>query len=310
MSQTLSAVFPVFALIFLGFGVARLGVLGPNAIDSLNRFVVYLALPAVLFRSMAAITPEQASQHGYLYASVLAIALVYLLAWFCARRQSKDINTIALEALSASYANSGYMGLPLCIMLFGPDSIPAVALAILMTACLLFACTLAIMEFSRNRHGSIWSTAKKVGLSLAKNPLVIAPIAGGCYALLGFTLPPAIDRTAELLSLAASPCALVCIGLFLAQPQQAGPVPKHTLGRILALKLFLHPLITAVLVFWVFDMDPLWAKVAILLAALPIGTGPFMLATLFERDAAVVSKAILYSTLVSILSVSLIAKWL
>lgn len=310
MNQTLNAVFPVFALIFLGFGVARMGVLGQHAIDSLNRFVVYLALPAVLFRSMASITPEQASQHGYFLASMLGIAIIYGLAWLAAKRTHKNIGDIAVEALSASYANSGYMGLPLCLMLFGPESVPAVALAILMTACLLFACTLAIMEFSRSQQGSIWKTAHTVGRSLFKNPLLIAPLLGGLFALSGMSLPSSVDRTAELLGMAASPCALVCIGLFLAQPQQTGKVPSVTLGRILALKLIVHPIVTAILVLWVFDMEPMWRKIAILLAALPIGTGPFMLATLYNREAAVVSKAILYSTLVSILTVSIVVKWL
>src|SRR3546814_8208491 len=63
--------------------------------------------------------------------------------------------------------------------------------------------------------------------------------------------------------------------------------------RIVALKLFLHPLIAFVLVYWVFDMPPLWATTAILLAALPVGTGPFMLAKLYEREPAITSRAIL-----------------
>lgn len=308
MNLILSAVFPVFALIFLGFGVSRLGVLGHEAIDSLNKFVVWLALPAVLFRSMASITPEQAGQHGYLLASLISIALIYAIAWLVARQRGTATRHAAIESLSASYSNSGYMGLPLCLMLFGPESLPAVALSILMTACLLFAYTLAVMEFSSRQGNSPMAALHKVGLSLVKNPLLISPLAGGLCAAAGIELPVALDRTAELLSAAASPCALVCIGLFLAQTQKNTPTAAITLSVILTLKLVLHPLLTAILVFWVFDVDPLWAKTAILLAALPVGTGPFMLAALYEHDAALVSKAILYSTVLSIFTVSILVK--
>jgi predicted permease len=61
---------------------------------------------------------------------------------------------------------------------------------------------------------------------------------------------------------------------------------------------------TFFLAFRVFDMPPLWAHTALLISALPIGTGPFMLAKLYNREAAVTSRAILVSTVVSLLTVS------
>jgi predicted permease len=70
--------------------------------------------------------------------------------------------------------------------------------------------------------------------------------------------------------------------------------------------MFLHPLVTAVLVYGVFDMPALWANTAVLLSALPIGTGPFMLAKLYEREPAVTSQAILISTILSVLTSSLL----
>jgi predicted permease len=111
-----------------------------------------------------------------------------------------------------------------------------------------------------------------------------------------------------LLGAAASPCALVTIGLFLAQGE---PAEHHgAVWRIVALKLVLHPLITFVLVRWVFDMPPLWAATAVLLAALPVGTGPFMLAKLYEREPATTSRAILISTVLSLATVSVLVAWL
>ncbi len=77
----------------------------------------------------------------------------------------------------------------------------------------------------------------------------------------------------------------------------------------MVLKLVLQPVLTGVLAFWVFRMPPLWSHAAVLLSALPIGTGPFMLAELYRREAAVTSRAILVSTVISLATVSLLVAW-
>ena len=52
MNAVVTAALPVFALILTGWLAARLQLLGPGATDALNRYVVYLSLPALLFRAM------------------------------------------------------------------------------------------------------------------------------------------------------------------------------------------------------------------------------------------------------------------
>jgi predicted permease len=123
-------------------------------------------------------------------------------------------------------------------------------------------------------------------------------------AALQIPLPSPVLQLTTVLGASATPCALVTIGLFLAQRPsiQSGAA----VWRIVSLKMVLHPLITWVLVRWIFEMPLLWANVAILLAALPVGTGPFMLAKLYDREPAVASRAILISTLISVLTVSVL----
>ena len=64
MQPVLNAALPIFALILTGYGTARLGILGRAATDSLNRFAVFLALPALLFQAMTRITPESSARPG------------------------------------------------------------------------------------------------------------------------------------------------------------------------------------------------------------------------------------------------------
>ena len=70
--------------------------------------------------------------------------------------------------------------------------------------------------------------------------------------------------------------------------------------------LVLQPLVTWFIAFVLLDLPPFWAHAALLLSALPTGTGPFMLAEYYQRQAALVSRAILFSTLGSLLTLSLI----
>lgn len=73
---------------------------------------------------------------------------------------------------------------------------------------------------------------------------------------------------------------------------------------VVALKLLVQPLIAWVLAFHVFDMPPLWAKSAVLLSALPTGTGPFMLAELYRKGSSIASKTILLSTFGGVVTLS------
>jgi predicted permease len=278
--------------------------MGPAAVDNLNKFVVWMALPALLFQAMADITWEQINQPGYVAASTLAIALVFAASCALDRKRAGRLADVSLEGLAASYSNAGFMGIPLCIMVFGPESLPAVVLAILLTACVLFAFSIVLIEVDLHSSESAWRTARKVGNSLLRNPLVVAPVLGAIVAASQIPLPYALRQFTTLLGAAASPCALITIGLFLAQSQ---PGRTHgTVWRIVWLKLILHPLITFILVRWLFPMPPLWANTAILLSALPVGTGPFMLAKLYDREPAITSRAILFSTVLSVATVSVL----
>ena len=82
-----------------------------------------------------------------------------------------------------------------------------------------------------------------------------------------------------------------------------------TVNLLVGFKLLVHPAITAILAYWIFPLPRLWADTALLLSALPIGTGPFMLAELYQREAAAMSRAILISTTGSLLTISLILAW-
>lgn len=304
MQTVATAALPVFSLILIGYVCARTRLLGASATDALNRFVVYLALPPLLFLGMARMPWDELAQVGYLAAvgGGIVIVLVACLAW--QHRRQPVLADRAIEALAASYGNAGFMGIPLCLATLGPEALAPTVIAMLLTACVLFGVVIIIVEADQQRPARILPLLGGVAKTLVRNPLMVAPVLGMAYSGTGLPLPEPIERLGDLLANAASPCALVAIGLFLAQPARAHD--QTTVVRVVGLKLVLQPLVTAVLAFWVFDMPLVWAQTAVLMSALPTGTGPFMLARLYGRDAALGSRVILVSTVCSVLSISML----
>ena len=145
----------------------------------------------------------------------------------------------------------------------------------------------------------------RVLVALAKNPLVAAPFAGALWSALGLGWLAPLARFTDLLGGAATPVALVTIGMFLAQPRKPGAADG--LWPVVALKLVVQPAVTAAVAFWLVTMPLAWSSAAILVAALPTGTGPFMAARLYGCEAALTARATLVSTLLSVVSVSVLA---
>jgi predicted permease len=135
--------------------------------------------------------------------------------------------------------------------------------------------------------------------------LLVAPLAGAGWAATGIRLPQGVEAFLKLIGGATSPCALVALGLFLAEKRERTRRDTLVATLLVGMKLGAHPLLAWVLAFHVFSMPPLWAASAVLLSALPTGTGSFMLAEFYRREAAITSTTILVSTVLSMITVTI-----
>jgi malonate transporter len=321
MLSIITIVVPIFALIAAGFCCRRTNVLGVTAASELNRFVVYLALPALLFETVATTRWEALNQPGFIAAFSIGVAVVFCVSLLLRMRGGRHLADGAIDSLNAAYANAGFIGFPLCLMALGREGLAPAIIATIITACILFAIAIVMIEFSLQREKRLLPTFIKVCRALARNPLLLAPLLGALWTTGGLALPDALASLLKMLGAAASPCALVSLGAFLAakaspRTDAAGAGsgsrsdPRSGVGLLVLLKLVLQPAITWFLAFHVFSMPPVWANAALLLAALPTGTGPYMLAELYKREAAITSSAILSSTMVSLMTLALCLAWI
>src|ERR1700758_2280464 len=307
MLSTLQILLPVFGLVFAGFACRRRGVLGPSAAAELNRFVVWLALPALLFDITAHATRQQFYQPAFVAAFALAAGAVFVLILTLRVLSGRHLADASVDAIAASYPNTGYVGFPLCMIIFGPASLTPTTIASILVVCVLFAAGIILIELGLQTEKRPHQIAFGVMRSLARNPLIVSPIAGLVMAAAHVPVPAAAETFLKLLSSAASPCALVSLGLFLAEKR---PVTETKIDQgswlLTGTKLVLQPILTWWLADRVFALPAQLVQIAVVLAALPTGTGPYMLAEFYQREAHVASRTILLSTLGSVVSLSLL----
>jgi malonate transporter len=219
-------------------------------------------------------------------------------------RRPRHLADAAIDALNASYANTGFIGFPLALIALGSDAMPSTLVATILTVCVLFGVGIALIEIGLQTEKRRRHLVVKVGGALLRNPLVVAPALGALFPLSGLTMPTAADTFLKLLGGAASPCALVALGLFLAAKRESSEKDVGSTALLVGLKLVLQPAATWLLATSVFGLSPLLTHTAVLLAALPTGTGPFMLAEFYRREAGITSTVVLASTVVSLATIS------
>jgi malonate transporter len=303
MLATLSVVLPIFALIFAGWLVRRLGVLGPAATSELNRFVVYLALPALLFDITAHASWTDIWQPGFIAAFGVSAVLAFGVAFAAALMRHGRVKDASIDGLNAAYPNVGYVGFPLAALSLGRAALAPTLIATIITVCVVFAFAIVLIESALQADGHPLDVARKVLRSLARNPLLVAPVLGALVPLTGSVLPAPAETFLKLLGGAASPCALVALGLFLASERPAGRRAYGVVGFLVIMKLLVQPLVA-----WgiatALHLPPLLVHAAALIAALPTGTGPFMLAEFYKREADLTADVILVSTVLSVVTLT------
>jgi malonate transporter len=310
MLSTLEILLPVFGLILAGFVCRRRDLLGPTAASELNRYVVWLALPALLFDTMAHASWQQLDQPAFVGAFSLTCAGVFVLILVVRLGAGRPLADASVDAIAGAYPNTGYIGFPLCLIAFGPASLAPTTIATILVACVLFAFAIVLIEVGLQSERAPHRLALKVLRALGRNPLIVAPLAGVLVAGTHITLPHGADTFLKLLSGSASPCALVSLGLFLAgkRPAQApGAVASWWLAGI---KLVGQPALAWWLAARVFALPGPLVAMTVVLAALPTGTGPYMLAEFYQREAHITSRTILLSTLVSLGTLSALLMYL
>lgn len=301
LDPVLGAVLPVFGLVGCGYLAGRFRIVTQASSAALNQFVYAFALPAMLFVAVYRGSLDEILSGAFLLAVVAATLGTAAVGFFISNLSGAAPAESTMRGLNASFANTGYLGIPLVTVAYGEAAALPAALATVATNFVSFALAIVCLEvFVNPRRGAVRRALRGVVMSPLIWPIALAI----ALVALEVKVPLPVERLATLLAAAAGPCALFAIGLFVSQLSiRAGAVASW---QSTLLKLVLHPLLMALLVFVVLKIDPLWAKIAVVGAALPLGATAFVLAQRYQLLEAETSTGAVVSTAASLLTVSVV----
>ena len=264
-----------------------------------------MALPALFFIAMARVPVGQVLNGPFILAYGGGVVILTVIAVVAARLLfSLNLAELSLHAMSAIFANTGYMGIPLLFVAYADAGrLPAIITAIINGAIVVGAVTV-LLEIARHAGSGALPVLRKAALGIVRSPLIVSACAGIAASALGLTMPAAVVTFCDLLGATAGPAALFAIGLFM-----VGKRLKHGLAEVLwvtLLKLIGQPLITWILAYHLLHLDPVWAACAVILSALPTGALTFVLAQRYEVYIQRATSVILVSTVLSLVTLSLL----
>ena len=310
MLSVLLITFPFFALVLCGYLAARTRLLPQPAIPGLNAFVLYFALPCMLYR-FGASTPiaqliDPAAAGVYLLCALVMVAGTVL----ATRGPRMGWNDAAFGALVAAFPNTGFMGVPLLVALLGAAAAGPAILTIAIDMVITSSRCVALSRLDvAGTHGMAVALRKALR-GMAGNPMPWAIALGALASAVHFTLPGPLDQSVAMLADAASPVALFTIGAVLARSQmnEHEQVQARDYVPIALAKLLLHPLLV-----WAvgqgaialgLPLTPFALTALVLLAALPSASNVALLAERFGAHNGRIARTILVSTALAFVSFS------
>ncbi len=310
-----AVVIPILSVIIIGYLYGVRVRPSQEAETLINKYVLYCALPAMIFLAVARATAKELQHGAFLGAGIIGIAVAYLLGLLLARKNGIASPASALTAMAASFGNTGYMGIPVTVAALGEGAaVPAALATLLHNIPVIFT---VIMTFGT--HSAKGGTGKAaLLLSLIKavqtvlaNPLTLAALAGLVFVIFSIPLPAFLVTFTRFLGDAAAPTALFALGLSLARMRVREHVGRENLCLILpltAVKMIVQPGVTLLAAVFLFGMSPkdVWLITAVVMAAQPVGAIVYLLSYSYKVDTSAVSLAIVLSSLVSVLSLPLI----
>jgi predicted permease len=281
MFQVFEIVFPIFAIVLLGFLYARRH--GPD-MSSANRLNLEIFTPALIFSVLSSEGFELGQYAELAVAAAVVVLGSGLVAWPLARLLGYRTKVFLPPMM---FNNSGNMGLPLALLAFGESALPAAMILFLVENTLHFTV------------GNGMLTGHVNPLRLLRMPMLVATLAGLGVAVLDIPVPGPLHQAIDLVGQIAIPLMLFALGV-----RMTGiDLSDWRIGLAGAVVCPLSGLAMAGLVLLVLPLSGLQAAQLLVFAALPPAVLNFMLAERYEVAPRQVAAIVLLGNLASLVTI-------
>jgi len=308
MVDILNLALPYFGLIFIGFACGKTKGLPEAGLAWMNFFLLYVSLPALLFRIMSETPFSELNNPPFLIATTLATVSAFVLAMVAGRIIGElSLRKATMAGLAGAYGNIGYMGPGLALAVLGARAAAPTALIFCCDSIFLFTIVPLLMALTDREHPSFLHAIGIAARQIVMNPLIMSAVLGALVAAFHIPLPTSLDRTLLFLQNAAAPTALFVLGVTVAlRPFERVP---WEVPCVIAVKLLVHPLAALGLMLAFGPFAQPWAATAVLMASLPPALNVFVIARQNETWIEPASVAVLIGTFASVVTLTT-AMWL
>jgi predicted permease len=309
----------IFATVAIGWIAVRMRWFGTGAqaadpTRSLGNAAMLIFVPALLFRTMARL--DVSAMPWQVVIAYFVPAVAYALAVYAWQRKAVQRPANAAQNLgptapagrvvTATFGNGVQLGIPMAAALFGEPGLAIHLALVSVHGLILLTLPTVLAEMDRARHtpaASVWHTVRSTVRNTVIHPVVLPVLAGLAWNVTGLGLHPVVDQTLSALGAAVVPLCLVVIGMTLAVYGVRGQVRNAV--TLSALKLLVLPALVLMVAHWGFGLQGLALKVAVVLAALPVGTNALIFAQRYRTLEAEATAAIVMSTGAFVLTATL-----
>lgn len=285
-------IIPIFLLILLGVVMRRWFGLSSDFWPQLDRLVYFVFFPALLFSTLTHFEIDLVAATPMLVASAL-----FMCAGMAFGYAAKYLFHAPPKVFSATFQSSfrfnSYVGLAIAGGVHGHDGLAAIGL--LMGFMVPLANVASVLMLARHSE-SHW--LKEILL----NPLILATTGGIACSLADIALPATVNTTLGFLSQASLPMGLIAVGAGLRLQGLHGY--PGTLWYGVVVKLLVLPAIAWIFAL-VFGLSGVYFHSTVLLAALPVSTVAYVLATRMGGDGDTIAAQVMLTTLLSALTLPL-----
>ena len=306
MNTILITVLPVFGMIVLGYGFAKANIVDGAASRGLGLFVFNVAIPALLFKTMATLNSADAAPWSLWAVYYGGIACTWIAAAIASRFiPSLNYSGGATSSMAASFGNLALLGTPLALAHFGESVAVPLGLILSIHAPILWFSATLHRELARHSGNFLFQkTSRELIINLAQNAIVMALIAGSLWRFTGLGLHPIADKMLSMLADASIPTALFALGCSLSAYSLKGS--GTGMFALIGLKMIFMPIMVFIFSHYVIGLSPLWAKIAVLFAAMPSGANAFLFAQKNDEGVPAISGAIALGTGLAAMSASVL----
>ncbi|MFJ9522484.1 AEC family transporter [Kitasatospora sp. NPDC101801] len=305
LEPLLSSFVPIWTLTAVGYLAGRTGLLGEQAEAVLGRFVFHVAMPAALFTMLAG-APLGSFANPSLPAFAAGTLVASLLGWAAARwlfdRSPADR---AISSMAAGYVNSANLGIPVAVQVLGDASF--IGPVLLFQVLLVTPVILTALDLGTGGGGAGAGPRRRLSRLLGmplRNPVILASALGAGCSALGWQLPTALAHSCSLLGGAGVPTALITLGLSLhGRPATTGSSRRAEVGVVVLTKNLIQPLV-ALAVGGLLELNDRQLLAVVLCSALPTAQNVFVFAREHGLSTVLPRNAVLWSTLLSMVTLS------